>query len=61
MSDELNFTITEALNPKEILEEDDFSDNENGRRVGPLYDVIYDALCKVVSGEAVEMEKEKQG
>jgi hypothetical protein len=29
----------------------DFSESSDGKPVGPLYDVVYESLIKVVSGE----------
>jgi len=40
----------------------DFTDNEEGKRIGPLYDVLYDSLVRVIAGPdsaAVIKEEEK--
>src|SRR5262249_26967401 len=51
VADELHCLLQE-LSDEDIVY--DFQDDSNGKRIGPLYDVVYEALLQVVSGEPLE-------
>ena len=39
----------------------DFTDDEEGERIGPLYDVLYDSLVRVIAGpDSAAMIKEEE-